>query len=456
MLASKLETVKYWAGQKLLHSPLHPYYLRITGNVPKPCTYARFIDAEALDPADRALNTPLPPGFKLVLPEGAHLAPDAAFWLSQAAVQSDADLIYADEDVEAGAPSGTRGQPVFKPAWSPELFAHCDYLGGAYLIREGIDLANLKGRTIVHVPRVLFHRNAPAEYPLRDAAPTQSPQQRPQSPPPQNITSSLVSIIICSRNPVLVAECLQSIRSKTAYKTYEIVLIDHRAGMAAVAERFGVAQHIRYEEDFNFARMCNAGVRASRGELLLFLNDDTLALDENWLGLMAAQADRRETGAVGALLRYPDGRIQHAGIYVGTSNGAGHPGRLSHGTPMWPWLTMTREQSAVTGACLMMRREVFLEIGGFDETFPVNYNDTDLCLRCGKAGYKVILEARALVEHRESTTRETGIRYGERRRFLDRWGALIDRGDRYWNPNLTDNELLLPDPEAFARVHRWR
>ena len=122
---------------------------------------------------------------------------------------------------------------------------------------------------------------------------------------------------------------------------------------------------------------------------------------------------------------------------------------------------MTREQTAVTGACLMMRREVFDEFGGFDESFPVNYNDVDLCLKIAKTDYrkqgdKVILEARARVEHRESTTRKTGIRYAERRRFLDRWARVIERGDPYLNPNLTDNEELLPDPEAFSRVSGWR
>ena len=104
----------------------------------------------------------------------------------------------------------------------------------------------------------------------------------------------------------------------------------------------------------------------------------------------------------------------------------------------------------------MTRREVFDELGGFDESFPVNYNDVDYCLRSRRAGYRVILEARARVEHRESTSRKTGIRYGERRRFLDRWADVIHKGDPYLNPNLTDNELLLPDPEAASRIVLWR
>jgi len=367
------------------------------------------------------------------------LAASGAYWLAQAAEESGADLIYADEDV-IGA-DGRRTNPVFKPAWSPELFGHCDYLGEAYLIRDGIQVDHVKGSKIAHVPRVLFHRDAPLEYALRTSV--------------DRTASELVSVIVCSRNPTLAAECFEALRSNTSYLRYEMILIDHRAGMTDVAERFG-AQRISYDEEFNFARMCNTGARASQGGLLLFLNDDTAPLDPAWMSYMAGQAERPDVGAVGALLTFPDGRIQHAGIYIGTSNGAGHPGRLTNGSPLWPWLTMTREQMAVTGACLMLRREVFEEVGGFDEFFPVNYNDTDLCLRCGQKGYKAILEARALVEHRESTTRKIGINYSERRCFLDRWAGLIARRDPYWNANLTDNELLLPDPEAFKRVPRWR
>ena len=428
---STLETVKYWAGQKLLQSPFHPYYLKVTGNQPKPQTYDAWLAAEG----PRTSQGTLPAGYRIVLPPGAQLAPDAGFWFAQAIAETQADLLYADEDVTV---NGHRHDPVFKPAWSPELYQHCDYLGGAYVIRNGVEPGSTKA---IHIPRVLFHRSTPAQYTTQPAASRRA--------------SNLVSIVICSRNPVLAAECLNAVRATTAYDRYEIVLVDHRAAMQSLAGKFG-AIRISYTNDFNFARMCNTGVQAASGGLLLFLNDDTIPLDRDWMGLMAAQAERPDVGAVGALLTYPDGRIQHAGVYLGTPNGAGHPGRLTNGSPIWPWLRMTREQSAVTAACLMMRRGVFDELGGFDESFPVNYNDVDLCLRSGQKGYKVILEADARVEHRESTSRKTGIRYGERRRFLDRWSREIERRDPYLNPNLTDNEQLLPDPEAFARVPRWR
>ena len=393
--------------------------------------------AASFPDAPRQGTFTLPEGYRLVLPAAAQLAPHAAHWFAQTIAESGADIVYSDEDFLDL--DGRRRDPVFKPAWSPELFQYCDYLGGAYVTRDGVDPAS--ARRVVHIPRVLVHRSTPAWY-----------ESRPSSRPP---ASSLVSIIICSRTHELAGECIEAIRGSTDYKNYEIILIDHRADMQCLAERFG-AKRVAYNEDFNFARMCNHGVLAARGELLLFLNDDTAPLHPEWMSLMAAQAERPDVGAVGAFLTFPDGRIQHAGVYIGTPNGAGHPGRLTRGRSIWPWLRMTREQLAVTGACLMMRRSVFDEIGGFDERFPNNYNDVDLCLKCGQAGYKVILEAGARVEHRESKTRKTGIRYAERRRFLDRWADVLECGDPYLNPNLTDNEDLLPDPEAFDRLGRWR
>lgn len=432
-MSLRIETVKYWAGQKLLHSPFHLYYLRLTGKIPRPHTYEEWLISEG----PRLNSAALPKGYRMVLPPDSRLAPDAQFWFSEAIADTGADLVYSDEDVLDV--EGRRRDPVFKPAWSPELFRRCNFLGGAYAIRDGVPVGSGKS---VHVPRVLVHRSKAARYDARDIAP---PQQ----------AAPLVSVIVCSRTPALASSCLAALRATTAWPNYEIVLIDHCAGMQAIAERYG-ANRVLFEDEFNFAQMCNVGIQASSGELVLFLNDDAAPIDPQWMSYMAAQAARREIGAVGAYLTFPDGSIQHAGVYIGTPNGAGHPGRLTRGRALWPWLGMTREQSAVTGACLMMRRDVFHQVDGFDENFPNNYNDVDLCLKIGKAGYKVLLEASARVEHRESATRKTGIRYGERRRFMERWSDVLDRRDPYFNPNLTDNEDLLPDPDAFARVGRWR
>jgi GT2 family glycosyltransferase len=416
-VSNTLETVRYWAGQKLLHSRFHPFYLKLSGKQPKPQTYEQWLAGErpgeaiALD-GDR---------YELVLSAGVVAAPDAVYWLTREAERTGAAFVYADEDqVDA---HGRRHSPVFRPGWSPELAAHCDYIGGAYLRRKDTSVG-----TWARVPRVLFHRDRPPVF-----------SQNPDGASPQHLDS-----------------CLAALRARSAGAAMEFIAVVHMnqgqdEALLQVAGKHR-AKTLRYREAFHFGRMCNLGVGESSGEYLLFLNDDVTPIDERWLRWMLAQAKRPKTGAVGALLYFPDGRIQHAGVLIGTPNGAGHPGRLSNGSPLWPWLTMTREVSAVTGACLLMPRSVFAEIGGFDEIFPVNYNDVDLCLRAGQKGYRVVIEARARLEHAESATRATGIRYAERQRFLERWAPLLRQGDPYFNPNLTDNELLLPDPEAHNRI----
>jgi O-antigen biosynthesis protein len=360
--------------------------------------------------------------------------------------RSGAAFVYADEDrIDS---QGRRHSPVFRPEWSPELNRYCDLTGGCFLRRlQGGD-----AETWAHVPRVLFHRSSAAES--REAMPAAAAA----AAAPQDARDARTSVIVCSRNARLLDSCFASLRQRTsAGASLELIAVAHvnqgqGEALLQTCAKHG-ARSIEYAEAFHFGRMCNLGAKEAHGDFLLFLNDDVSPLDDpHWLQWMLVQAQRPKTGAVGALLYFPDGRIQHAGVMIGTPNGAGHPGRLSHGSPLWPWLTMTREVSAVTGACLLMPRVVFQEIQGFDEVFPVNYNDVDLCLRAAQNGYRVVLEARAKLEHAESTTRAIGIRYAERQRFLDRWSSLLQRGDPYFNPNLTDNEMLLPDPEAHARV----
>jgi GT2 family glycosyltransferase len=425
--------VRYWAGQKLLRSPFHPLYLKVTGQEPLPQTYEEWLRAETHGPS----GVPLPDHYELVTQAGVTLSADAIHWLVREAEHNGATRVYADED-QLDPVTNQRHSPVFRPHWSPELFAHCDYIGGCYLQRRGSTET-----TWSHVPRVLFHRTSAVHY--QAAAPTAT------TPTPSRTTA-----IICSRDPKLLNTCLQSLRNVQGLEAVPVLHLGQGAedaDLKSVAETHNCTP-LEYREPFNFARMCNLAAASPQchGDYLLFLNDDVTPISDGWLNRMLSQAQQPGTGAVGALLYFPDGRIQHAGVMIGTPNGAGHPGRLSNGSSIWPWLTMTREVSAVTAACLLMPRSVFHAIGGFDEGFPVNYNDVDLCLRIRQAGHRIILEAGARLEHAESTTREPGIRYSERRKFLERWSAQLEKGDPYFNPNLTDDELLLPDPGAFARI----
>jgi GT2 family glycosyltransferase len=136
-------------------------------------------------------------------------------------------------------------------------------------------------------------------------------------------------------------------------------------------------------------------------------------------------------------LLYPTGLFQHAGVVIGIGDGCGHLGRFKHGIPHFPWLQLARDVSAVTGACLAIRREVFDQLGGFDPDFPVNYNDIDLCLRARRAGYRVICEPAAVLRHDECQTRVGGTNYDERKRFRNRWGSDLAAGDPFYNSNLS-------------------
>ncbi len=190
----------------------------------------------------------------------------------------------------------------------------------------------------------------------------------------------------------------------------------------------GGCARVRYSGSFDFAAMNNLGAKSAKGEVILFLNDDVLPLDPGWLDAMVAQAQRPEAGVVGALLLYPDGSIQHAGIALGLMGYTGHPGRGTLDGGFWPWALATRSVSAVTGACLAIRRELFEKLRGFDSRFPVNFNDVDLCLRAREAGYEVILEAAARLSHDESRPRARGVTWEEREQFWERWGGKIAEG----------------------------
>ena len=168
-----------------------------------------------------------------------------------------------------------------------------------------------------------------------------------------------------------------------------------RASTVALFERMRGLPNVvilRHDETFNFARLINAGARASRGEILAFLNNDVETEDRNWLAPLGRIAVDPRVGVVGPKLLYPDGSVQHAGIVLGIGGFVGHAGRWRAADDPGPYamLTTTRRISAVTGACLLTRRDVFDAIGGFDEAFPVECNDVDYCLRVAMAGYAVV------------------------------------------------------------------
>jgi GT2 family glycosyltransferase len=410
------------------------------------------------------------------------LVPYALDCVAQAVQDSQPDLLYSDEDYLDS--QGRRVQPIFKPAFSPDLLRCGMYLGHFLVVRmaqlrelgwfrtgydgsQDYDLAlRLAARTaaIRHIPRVLYHWRQHPDSTALDAAAkpyTQAAGLRALSEAvaprdaqaavtagafpntyrvrwsvPANLRASL---IVCSRNPKLLKRCLDAVERRTAHARREIVVVQHRAGDIAAMDRLldaGSYVRVPYTGPFNFAAMNNLGARHAAGDVLVFMNDDVEPLDSDWLTAMLAHANRPGVGAVGAKLIYPSGAIQHAGMVIGIMEGAGHLHRNTFGSPYWNWLPFTRNVSAVTGACLAIRKSVFEELGGFDESFPVNYNDVDLCLRARQAGYEVIVEPAALLRHFECQSRQAGVRLEERYLFEQRWAASLERGDPFYSPHL--------------------
>jgi GT2 family glycosyltransferase len=402
--------------------------------------------------------------YLVFLEPGDLLAPSALHYAAEALQRSAADFLYADEDrIDA---AGCRRDPVFKPAWSPDLLLGTMYAGGFAVIRRdrflqaggfrsgypGAELYDLLLRLsdapleVRHIPRVFCHRGGDARsaIPANRAAavaglaPGASLEDGPSAGTWRVVRPSgnagRASVIVCSRNEGLARRCLASIERRTAYRNREILLVEH--GLDLHVRDFR-GERIRYDGPFHFARMNNLAAARATGEWLLFLNDDVVPLRPDWMDRLAAHVCRPEVGAVGALLLYPSGSIQHAFVATGMAGGAGHPLRDTFGSPYWPWWRLARDVSAVTGACLAMRTAVFRELGGFDERFPVNGNDVDLCLRARRAGYRVIVEPAAVLRHDEARTRAPGLRSIERIVWNRAWPGLKPGGDPFYNPNLS-------------------
>jgi O-antigen biosynthesis protein len=269
------------------------------------------------------------------------------------------------------------------------------------------------------------------------------------------------SVIIPTRNGVdILNTCIDSLVSTADCGNLEIVIVDNGSSERSAHSYFKelksadlrdalgqsvVVKVVRDDGDFNFSRLMNLGAASSSGQFLLLLNNDTEFTESGWLGELVSQANRQDIGCVGAKLLYPDSTIQHAGVILGLGGYAAHSHRGMAGDSAGYFCRADTVQnlSAVTAACLMVRREVFEKVGGFDVEFAVAYNDVDFCLRVMDAGYRNLYTPYARLIHHESKTRgddvspERAKRFdGEKARLLDRWYDLI-QSDPYYNPNLT-------------------
>lgn len=270
-------------------------------------------------------------------------------------------------------------------------------------------------------------------------------------PPP------LVSIVIPTRNEVrLLRRCVESIRSKTTYGNVEILLVDNGSDEPEACQlldalaRVDNVRVIRDEHYFNFARLCNDGVREAAGDFVVLLNNDTEVLTPDWLSSMVGLAQWPQVGAVGAKLLYEDRHVQHAGIVGLGDVVAGHAGRgRTSDDPMYAHLINTvHDALGVTGACLMVARDKYWEVGGLDEQWVPNaYGDVDLCLRLRGAGYSNVYTPGAVLLHVESPSRKANIETFERVHMRHSWGSEL-LTDPFLNPNLLRSE-------AFTIDHRF-
>lgn len=429
------------------------------------------------------------------LDPGDELAPHALYMVAEELnMHPEAALVYSDED--RLDERRRRAEPLFKPDWNSDLLAAGPYVSrlAAYRIelvrRTGgfrqamraaadYDLclrctAATPAGQIIHIPHVLYHRGN-AKHPERDQVASETGRRAlteflssrdPRAtveagrlpgtyrvrrwlpaPPP------LASLIIPTRDGVsLLRRCIESIRQKTSYPSYEILVVDNQsrdpATLSYLAEigRSGQATIIPYDQPFNYSAINNLAVERARGELIGLLNNDVEVIESDWLSEMASQALRPEVGAVGAKLYYPNGEIQHAGVVVGLGGVADHGHRhFSRDAPGYMGrLHVVQNVSAVTAACLVMRRSLYRQLGGLDaEHLAVSFNDVDLCLRLHEAGYLNVWTPYAELLHHESVTRgpeDTPEKKAREAREIDfmkrRWGANL-LNDRHYSPNLT-------------------
>lgn len=425
-----------------------------------------------------------------ILSEDDLLTPDCLYHYVETLNQHrDAELLYADEDF---VESGEFVNPNFKPDYCPDLLLSSNYIGKSVLFKtsmlksmdgistsfgnsylyDAIIRATEKTENIIHLDKLLYHnahkrRNGRIMDHISDLNVLKETIKR------RNIQATVkttglrnfavryrileykkVSILIPSKDKAQVLrKCLKSIFEKTSYPNFEVVLIDNDSvekSTFSLIDSFKNKYpkqfiHHKYSEPFNFAQMNNYGVQQCSGDYIIFLNNDTEIISEDWIQSMMEYAQRDSVGAVGAKLFYPDGKIQHAGMVIGLEYGGNtFVGEEGYASGYQNYLNQIRNYSSVTAACMMIRKELFLDFGGFDESFAIEYNDTDLCLRVKEKGYNNVYLPHVTLYHYESLSRGYShlskkalkVHHREMEAFTMRWGKYI-KHDPCYNRNLS-------------------
>jgi glycosyltransferase involved in cell wall biosynthesis len=418
------------------------------------------------------------------------LAPDMLYEIATAVNEDpDIDIIYFDED-KISEDGQTRTAPWFKPSkWSPDLLLSTNILMHSVLRRQlvvdaggfdpemdGAQDWDLSLRLMEqqphlrHIPRVFYHWRQVEGSAARDANAkpwAYAAQERCIEAHLQRLGASgaqvsfprlgtvriiwppqhaKVSIIIPTKNNLaLLQACLTSIFEKTTYANYEVLVVDNNSDDPDVAAYYQtLADHERvrlldYPHPFNFHTINNWAARQSTGDVLVFLNNDTEVIEPTWLEELVGWAMRPAVGVVGAKLKRPNGKIQHAGMIMGLMGHASHIFEDCDDHVYTPFGSVDwyRNYMSVTGACMAVRRSVFEEVDGLDETYIVGYGDIDFCLRVVEAGYRVVYTPFAELLHHEGGTRGLSLPASDVLRASVKMHKTIEAGDGYFNPNLS-------------------
>jgi GT2 family glycosyltransferase len=441
--------------------------------------------------------------FVALLDHDDELAATALYFVALALNRNpDLQLLYSDEDKLDD--QDRQSEPYFKSDWNPELFLaqnfishlsvyHTDLVrrvGGFRIGFEGSQdydltlrcIEQIRPEQIKHLPWVLYHWRMSDQStafcvtakPYAQEAALKAVQEHLER---QKIAGTvvpsfdiylqtkytlprerpMVSIVIPTRDQLLsLQKCLDSIFHKTDYQTYEVIVIDNETNdhetlefLASLRKRDGV--HVeRIEGGFNYSRLNNRGVELSRGSLIALLNNDVEVINDDWLSEMVSRAMQPKVAMVGARLWYPNGTIQHGGVILGAGGIAGHAllGLRRFQPGYFARAHLAQNVSAVTTACAVVRRDAYMQIGGFNEDLAVTFNDVDFCLRLREAGYWIVWTPHAELIHHESASRGSDESAPKQVRFLaevdymkSKWGEVLER-DPFYNPNLSLDENL--------------
>jgi O-antigen biosynthesis protein len=429
-----------------------------------------------------------------VLAPGDELGCDALAEIAIAhGLHGEAQFLYADED--RVSPSSKDREPFFKPNWSPDLLLSNNYVGRPWFattdlfIAAKITLESIFAEQgdydavirctelathIHHLPKLLCRRgdvdstSFEAERRLLQVTAARRGIKADLLPGCVPGTWRLkrtasvkgkVSIIIptCAAKGYI-ATCLKTLRAKTAYRNFEIICIDnipsHMSKWKKLIRR-GADKVVDIPGAFNWSRFNNHAVKQATGKYLLFLNDDIEVQQEGWLDAMLEHAQRPEVGIVGPQLLYPDRKVQHAGIFLTTLGAGRHSFRfLAEDDPGYFGLALTqRNVIAVTGACMLMRRESFERIGWFDEAHEVVNNDVDLCLRAWRTGLSVVYTPYAQLIHHELASRENMKDIFDAGHFAKQWRSQYAIGDPFFSPKLSKfADEYTPDTEPARAI----